>query len=153
MPRSQVKFNAVSEWTFSYSHRQHKYWTLKVHINTLKHNQEREVLQHLSSLNIDDPGRQHVRRLEDSFKLKGPHGEHDVFIMTPLGMSLRTLQGLQKTRVFHPTTVKNALNQTLVGLSFLHDSGVIHTGKHLYHLKVAKKSCPLIQITIRSSFR
>ncbi len=79
-----------------------KYWTLKVHINALKHNQELLVFQHLANIPVSEEGtkeaaeeaigRDDVRRPEDSFKLKGPNGEHDVFVITPLGTSLGTLQ-------------------------------------------------------------
>lgn len=102
---------------------------MKVHVNTLKHDQELAVYKHLSGLNLDHPGRQHVRQFQDTFKLSGPYGEHDVFVMPPLGMSLRTLQELQKDNVFQKTLVTSALDQTLLGLNYLHDANVIHTGK------------------------
>jgi serine/threonine-protein kinase SRPK3 len=102
---------------------------LKVHINTLKHNQELEVYRHLADVTTEHSGREYVRQLEDSFKLKGPNGEHDVFVMTPPGMSLRTLHELQKSGVFQQTLVVRALDQVLVGLNFLHEADVIHTGK------------------------
>ena len=60
---------------------------LKVHVNTLKHNQELEVYRHLARVTMEHSGREHIRRLEDSFKLESRTGEHDVFVMTPLGMS------------------------------------------------------------------
>jgi len=109
--------------------RERLYWVLKVHVNTLKHNQELEVYQHLASVTMEHSGREHVRRLEDSFKLESRNGEHDVFVMTPLGMSLRTLQEMQKNSIFEQTLVVSALNQVLTGLNFLHEADVIHTGK------------------------
>ena len=114
-----------------------KYWTLKVHINTLKHNQELLIYRQLASIAATEEateealGRDNVRRLEDSFKLKGPNGEHDVFVMTPLGMSLRTLQQTQKSGVFPQQFVTGALDQVLLGLVFLHEAGVVHTGEYL----------------------
>jgi serine/threonine-protein kinase SRPK3 len=78
-------------------------------------------------------GREFVRGLEDSFKLKSRHGEHDVLVMTPLDMSLRTLQEMQKTGIFQQNLVVSALNQVLVGLNFLHEADVIHTGKYIPH--------------------
>ncbi|RMZ79960.1 hypothetical protein DV738_g3025, partial [Chaetothyriales sp. CBS 135597] len=57
-----------------------KYWTLKVHVNTVNHNQELEVYRHLSGIKVEDeddlPGREYVRQLQDSFKLKGPNDLH-----------------------------------------------------------------------------
>lgn len=103
---------------------------LKVHINTIQRNQELKVYRHLSGFTMDHPGREYVRQFHDSFKLEGPHGEHDVFVMTPLGMSLRTLQDLQKDHVFHQSLATTALSQALLGLNYLHEADVIHTGEH-----------------------
>ena len=104
---------------------------LKVHVNTLKHNQELEVYRHLAGVTMEHSGREHIRRLEDSFKLESRTGDHDVFVMTPLGMSLRTLQEVQKNGIFQQTLVVSALDQVLTGLNFLHEADVIHTGKYL----------------------
>ena len=49
--------------------------------------------------------------------------------MTPLGMSLRTFQEMQPDSIFEQSLVKSALEQVLIGVDFLHDADVIHTGK------------------------
>ena len=112
-----------------------------MHINTLKQNHELEVFRHLASFaakngrsdedtnHSDHPGRKHVRELKDMFQLTGPDGEHDVFVMTPLGMSLRTFQEMQKTGTFQPALVTSAVSQALLGLAYLHDADVVHTGR------------------------
>lgn len=102
---------------------------IKAHVNTLVHNQELDVFKHLASITVEHSGRLHVRQLEDSFKMKSRNGEHDFFVMTPLGMSMRSLQELQKGRIFAQSVVKGALDQVLFGLNFLHEADVIHTGK------------------------
>ncbi|KAH7306037.1 kinase-like protein [Stachybotrys elegans] len=117
-----------------------KYWVLKVYVNTLKHNQELRVYEHLSSVESDYPGRGYVRRFEEWFKLDGPHGKHDVVVMAPLGMSLRTLQGMQPTHAFQPMLVKSAISQVLLGIVYLHEAGVIHTDLHSDNLLVALTS-------------
>lgn len=48
--------------------------------------------------------------------------------MTPLATSLVPLQEGQKDRVFQQDLVTSALDQVLLGLDFLHDADVIHTG-------------------------
>ncbi|KAJ4313616.1 hypothetical protein N0V84_009323 [Fusarium piperis] len=53
------------------------------------------------------------------------------------GMSLRTLQELQKDGVFQQTLVTTALDQTLLGLNYLHDASVIHTDIHSDNLLIA----------------
>jgi serine/threonine-protein kinase SRPK3 len=113
----------------NFSYRDRRYWVLKVHVNSLQHNQELIVYKHLSSITTEHPGREYIRRLEDSFKLKSPTGYHDVFVMTPLGMSLRTLQEMQNGRIFDQNLVIGALDQVLMGLNCLHEANVIHTGK------------------------
>ncbi|OCL05752.1 kinase-like protein [Glonium stellatum] len=117
--------------------RERLYWVLKVHVNTLKHNQELEVYRHLASVTKEHAGREYIRQLKDSFTLKSHNGEHDVFVMTPLGMSLRTLREMQKNGIFQQTLVVGALNQVLTGLNFLHEADVIHTDLHSDNLLIA----------------
>ncbi|RDA82551.1 hypothetical protein CP532_0938 [Ophiocordyceps camponoti-leonardi (nom. inval.)] len=140
---AKLGYGTSSTVWLSHDLSEHKYWVLKVHIHTLKENQELKVYRHLASTasSLDDhPGRQNVRQLKDSFKLQGPHGEHDVFILTPLGMSLMTFQGMQKGAVFQQVLVQKALDQVLLGLNFLHDADVIHTDLHADNLLVALTS-------------
>ncbi|KAH7364107.1 kinase-like protein [Rhexocercosporidium sp. MPI-PUGE-AT-0058] len=80
--------------------RKRSYRVIKVHVNTLKHNQELKVFNHLASITVEHSRQIHVRQLEDSFKMKSCNGEHDFFVMAPLGMSMRTLQDLQKDSIF-----------------------------------------------------
>lgn len=48
--------------------------------------------------------------------------------MEPLGMSLRSLQGIQRDGAFPEQLVIGALAQVFLALDFLHEAGVIHTG-------------------------
>ena len=116
---------------------------LKVHVNTLEHNQELQVYRHLAGITMEHSGREYIRKLEDSFKLESRNGEHDVLVMTPLGMSLRTLQEMQKNKIFQQTLVLGALDQLLTGLNFLHEADVIHTAKSLPKPNNASRTSPL----------
>lgn len=102
---------------------------IKVHVNTLKNNRELEVYKHLAGVNVEHSGRSYVRWLEDSFNIESNYGDHDCFVMTPLAMSLASLQEMQPDRIFEPGLVRPALDQVLVGVDFLHDAEVTHTGK------------------------
>ncbi|KAM0359507.1 hypothetical protein ACHAP4_003099 [Fusarium culmorum] len=98
------------------------------------------VYKHLSGVNLHHGGRQHVRQFQHTFTLNGLHGDHDVFVMPPLGMSLRTFQDLQKGKVFQCTLVTAALDQVLLGLNYLHNVNVIHTDIHSDNLLIALTS-------------
>lgn len=113
-----------------------------MHINTLTHNQERVVYDHLAGVTLtpNHPGKKHLRELHESFILPGPHGDHEVFVMVPLGMSLRAFQGLQRGDVFQKILVTSALDQVLVGLDYLHDAEVVHTGE-----SCTRRVCSLLQ--------
>jgi hypothetical protein len=126
---------------------------LKVHVNTLKHNQELEVYRYLAGVTNEHTGWEYIRRLKDSFTLKSYNGEHNVFIMTPLGISLRTLQEMQKNGIFQQTLVVGALKQVLTGLNFLHKADVIHTGKYIPSLSSTNAILPSDQQTIRPPLR
>lgn len=105
-----------------------------MYINTLKHNQEFKVYKHLAEIAQklpDELGSENVRRIQDSFQMQGPDGRHDVLVMKPLGMSMRTLQNMQKRKFFNQEVVARAVEQVLLGISFLQDADVIHTGTSL----------------------
>lgn len=87
------------------------------------------MFRHLETVTAEHAGRPHVRELQDSFRIRSSYGEYEIFVFEPLGMSLRTLQGLQKTYLMPLSLVKGALDQVCLGLNFLHESGVVHTGK------------------------
>ncbi|RWA10851.1 hypothetical protein EKO27_g4271 [Xylaria grammica] len=112
--------------------RDQKFWALKVHINTLKHNHELEVYRYLDSTPAKEYiiNQQHVRRLETSFQLHGPHGSHLVFVMAPMTMSLQIFLGLRRGKPFEPLYVQQVVNQVLVGLCYLHAVDVIHADLH-----------------------
>lgn len=104
--------------------------TLKVHINALTSNRELEIYQYLKVVESDHPGREMIRMLEDSFKLQGPHGTHEIFVLPPLGLSLRAFQDMMPGHIFAQPIVVIALQRVLAALDFLHGpANLTHTGK------------------------
>lgn len=104
--------------------------TLKVHINALTSNRELEVYQYLKGVESDHPGRDMIRMLEDSFKLQGPYGPHEIFVLPPLGLSLRAFQDMMPDHIFAQPIVVMALQRVLAALDFLHGpANLTHTGK------------------------
>lgn len=66
---------------------------------------------------------------ERLLKLQGTHGNHDVFVLPPLGISFRALQERMPGEVFDKAIVTAALQQSLPSLDFLHsDANLTHTG-------------------------
>ncbi|EPE04736.1 protein kinase [Ophiostoma piceae UAMH 11346] len=118
---------------------------LKVHTRDAPYHHELSVYEHLKKpiqQEIDDkdshPGRDHVRHIEDCFfKLDGPHGQHAVFVMVPLGISLAGMQARLNPGVFELMLVTQALGQALLGLALLHSADVIHTDLHADNLLIA----------------
>ncbi|KAI0199964.1 kinase-like protein [Astrocystis sublimbata] len=119
-----------------------QYWALKVHINSLPHNHELEIYQYLDETPPDDEAfaamcTKHIRQLKENFILKGPYGDHDVFVITPLAMSLSKFRGALKGKRFSLDFVKSAMSHIMMGLMYLHDMNVIHTDLHLDNLLIA----------------
>ncbi|KAH8719925.1 Serine/threonine-protein kinase SRPK [Beauveria bassiana] len=117
-----------------------KYWALKVYINTMQHNQELLVYKHLANAPTNTPtelGFQNVRQSHESFQIDGPAGKHDVLVMKPLGMSLRSFQDMQQTGFFPRETVAGAMGQVFLGMNLLLEADVIHTDLHADNLLIA----------------
>lgn len=113
-----------------YVSRGHRYMTLKVHVNTLTSNRELKVYQYLKTIESDHPGREMIRMLEDSFRLQGPYGTHEVFVLPPLGLSLRAFQDMMPRHIFAQPIVVIALQRVLAALDFLHGpANITYTGK------------------------
>ncbi|CZS94516.1 uncharacterized protein RCO7_11684 [Rhynchosporium graminicola] len=107
------RYQVVAKLSYSLCRdlRQRSYQVIKAHVNTLKHNQELEVFNHLASITR----------------------EHSA----PLGISIRTLQDLHKDKILAQSVIKGALNQVLFRLNFLHKANVIHTDLHSDNLLIA----------------
>ncbi|QUC23494.1 uncharacterized protein UV8b_07735 [Ustilaginoidea virens] len=133
---AKLGYGTTSTVWLSRDLRNQTYWVMKVHINSLKYSHELAVYRHLANHTEDHPGRKNVREFYDSFKLKGPNGDHEVFVMAPLGMSLRSLQEIQKDGVFREQLVIGALPQVFLALDFLHEADVIHTDVHSDNLLI-----------------
>lgn len=119
----------------SSSRRDNVYRSLKVHINTLRHNRELEIYQHLNSPTLKQSnhgGKEHLRELYDYFRVDGPHGTHDVLVLRPLGASIRDIQKIFPDCVFDYQSVPDMLLQILPTIHFLHtEAGITHSGSSI----------------------
>lgn len=112
--------------------RDDQFRTLKMHTNEIHHHRELQIYELLKSLALeqsDHGGKEHLRELYDFFKVDGPHGTHDVFILQPLGTSIRNLQLAMPDGILDQEIAQQVLVQILPTIHFLHtEANVIHTG-------------------------
>ena len=88
---------------------------------------EIKIHRHLASRSGTHPGSDHVLALLDHFKVQGVNGEHDVLVFQVIGPQLEAVFDDEPTII--QQRIKSLMHQVAVGLSFLHDCGVTHTGK------------------------
>lgn len=74
-------------------------------------------------------GRRNIRKLLDSFDVKGPDGKHIVLVLEPVQMSLRDMKHEFLPDGFFEDLVRNGIIELLKALDFLHTQGeLVHTG-------------------------
>ncbi|CAK7274674.1 hypothetical protein SEPCBS57363_006284 [Sporothrix epigloea] len=110
------------------------YRALKVHTRNAFYDNEMRIYDHLRRpipQEVEDkdihPGRKFVRHLEDSFTLEGPHGQHAVFVMAPLGVSMDVFLTAHKPGSLTIPDINEALLFVVVSLDLLHSADVVHT--------------------------
>lgn len=109
--------------------RNHRYLTLKVHVRGKGPNPEIELSNYMKSIKEIHGGEAFVRRAIDSFYLDGPHGTHCCILYEPTGINIsefiHRLEGLALPRqLVHPM-----IRYVLIGLDYLHQLNIVHTGK------------------------
>lgn len=98
-------------------------------------NKELSVLLALSDSSKNHPGKEHVVQLLDHFYTKGPNGTH-LCLAFPAMIS----DGAAMTVSGSPREVgyiRAVSRQLLLGLDFLHQSGIVHCGMSIYQVMYA----------------
>jgi len=80
----------------------------------------------LASRSGTHPGSDRVIALLDHFQVQGPNGEHDVLVLQVVGPHLEDMLDEEPTVI--QQAAKPLARQIALGISFLHDSGVVHAG-------------------------
>lgn len=119
--------------------RRNSFKVLKVSTANDDVSREAQVFGHLRNVSMgsQNPGKYCVRRAEDIFVVPGPNGsKHQCFVFEPLGPSLLEFASQRKKEpgnLFHIDEVRWMTIYFLHALDFLHEHGVVHTGrfKHL----------------------
>lgn len=76
------------------------------------------------------PGSRVVRSLLDSFRVKGPDGEHQCLVHQPLWEDLYTFLKRDSTKLLPKELAASTLYHLFLALDFIHrECGLIHTGK------------------------
>lgn len=115
-------------------HRNDIYLALKVcTTGKINHNSsidnELSVSRYLKSIEADHPGKGFLRLAVDDFQLPGPNGDHQCLLFTPLGLNYTKLRSLFPENCIPKHLVQYSLQILLVGLDFIHQTGVVHTGQ------------------------
>lgn len=110
--------------------RQNRLLTLKVCTaqDTAEANKELEISHHLRSVDGDHPGRALLRVVEDDFQLSGPHGTHQCLLFQPLGLTFTKFRNMFPDKALSKVLLQQTLQLLLLGLDFLHQAKVVHTG-------------------------
>jgi hypothetical protein len=106
--------------------------TLKVCIrnrDTATVDNEVSISQHLAATDPEGhPGKQLLRLVLDEFKITGPHGTHQCLVFNPLGLSFTDFRNRFPENGLNKELLQQTLQLLLLGLDFLHQAGVVHTG-------------------------
>ena len=86
------------------------------------------VSEYLKSIDAEHPGKQLLRLVLDEFKVGGPRGLHQCLLFNPLGISFTKFRNLFPKKRLNNILLQQTLQLVLLGLDFLHQAGVVHTG-------------------------
>lgn len=90
---------------------------------------ELAILERISDTNAQNPGSAFVRKLLDSFTVRGPNAEHQCTVFEALREPLWLYRRRFVGNVIPPNVLKILLQMILEGLDYLHsECHVIHTG-------------------------
>lgn len=89
---------------------------------------ELSVSRYLRSIEAEHPGKGFLRVTVDDFQLRGPNGNHQCLLFTPLGLNFTRLRSRFLESSLPKQLVQHALQILLVGVDFLHQASVVHTG-------------------------
>lgn len=92
--------------------------------------QEVMIADHIRS--VDAPhhsGKQRLRLVLDKFEIKGRNGRHQCLVFAPLGRPLTSFRKLFPGNVLDANVLRQTLLCVAMGLDFLHQIGVVHTGR------------------------
>jgi hypothetical protein len=105
-------------------------------------------LRTIAAKHSDQPGYQHLMRMQDSFQISGPNETHECLVLELLGPSVADIldehSGIER---LPGTLAKIIAKQTLLGLCFLQEQKITHAG-----ILTCQHSFDLLLTTLRSTY-
>lgn len=84
----------------------------------------------IGSTALDHIGHEYVMKMLDAFQISGPNGLHHCLVLEVLGSNIADFVDarLLDERLPGPLA-KRVVEQTMLGISFLHELGIAHGGE------------------------
>lgn len=102
--------------------------TIKICITGEDFSNEVKVSELVRSIEAEHPGKARLRVALDTFQIQGPHGSHQCLVFAPLGLTHTKFRTLFPDNALNKDLLQQSLLMVLLGLDFLHQVGVVHTG-------------------------
>ncbi|OOG00594.1 hypothetical protein ASPCADRAFT_347 [Aspergillus carbonarius ITEM 5010] len=127
----KLGFGSYSTVWLAKDNQQARYVALKIlDAASCESHSESNILRHLRSGKADHPGRIYVSSLLDEFTIDGPNGRHLCIVSEAAGCSVAQSKDASLTWKL-PVNVARAISaQLLMGLDYIHSSGVVHGDIH-----------------------
>ena len=78
----------------------------------------------------------------DEFDVTGPNGVHQCLTFSPLGLTYTKFRNMFPDKALPKLLLQQTLLMVLMGLDFLHQAGVVHTGLPYLQLAVRLTNVP-----------
>lgn len=101
---------------------------LKVCIAGQKTSNELVISRHLRSIETVHPGQERLRVVSDDFQIAGSSGHHQCLIFDLQGLTYTQFRNEFEDGALPKAILQQSLLMVLLGLDFLHQAGVVHTG-------------------------
>ncbi|KAL3291648.1 serine/threonine-protein kinase SRPK3 [Colletotrichum asianum] len=131
-----------------------RYVALKIEAANRQKSSELLIQTQLAARISENPRSDCIVRLLNSFYHQGPNGNHRCTVLEPMGPSLSTVLNAPfeiydpsnpPLRRFAKDKIKRILRQMLLGLSFLHDNGIVHGDLHSGNILFALQDLSLVE--------
>ncbi|KAL8706564.1 MAG: hypothetical protein Q9201_000377 [Fulgogasparrea decipioides] len=134
----KLGFGTYSTVWMAKDRRQDKYVALKIISakGSASSNESRvlRLLEHHRAAKPHSLGSNHVTHLLDEFEFDGPNGRHKCLVSDLAGYSIRLSKGRSIVWLFSLQVARAIAAQVIMGVHFLHSSGVVHGDLHIANI-------------------